>query len=398
MHNKYVGMGLDGQVVTIIGSTKFKDRFLEAAKNLELLGCTVTHTHLFSHADGYELCDTEMERAVKNGHNRILDADIVLVVGDYYGESTREEIQYAKNRSKPIVYEPVTLAVHDGVFHADDVLCAALLKLNYQKEGKERSVDIVRTRDDDLLNSADYVCDVGGVTDFNNRRFDHHEADGDRETYPNGIKMAACGKLASYLYAQDQKYLEYLRTSVLYAVEAQDNGQDISEFGKFANPLSWVSLFNINWDENPATAYHNFLHAVDTAALILKQIEKRYYSNNRATSFLSEYLNRYNNDHILIMDRFVPWKDQICNYNKTADCKIYLVIFPNMTRGYNVQVVPESADTFTSYVSMPTEWRGKKDQELSEASGIKRGIFSSNFLSIWETEESAIQAANKILG
>ena len=130
MHNKYVGMGLDGQVVTIIGSTKFKDRFLEAAKNLELLGCTVTHTHLFSHADGYELCDTEMERAVKNGHNRILDADIVLVVGDYYGESTREEIQYAKNRSKPIVYEPVTLAVHDGVFHADDVLCAALLKLN----------------------------------------------------------------------------------------------------------------------------------------------------------------------------------------------------------------------------------------------------------------------------
>jgi uncharacterized UPF0160 family protein len=68
-----------------------------------------------------------------------------------------------------------------------------------------------------------------------------------------------------------------------------------------------------------------------------------------------------------------------------------------MTRVYNVQVVPESADTFASYVSMPTEWRVKKDKELSEASGIERGIFSSNFLSIWETEEAAIQAANKIL-
>ena len=55
-------------VITLCGSTRFKDQFLEAQKRLTLAG------------------------------------NIVINVGGYIGQSTRSEIEYAKSQGKTIDY------------------------------------------------------------------------------------------------------------------------------------------------------------------------------------------------------------------------------------------------------------------------------------------------------
>lgn len=102
-------------IVAIIGSTRFKQVFLEHAMQLELNGDIVLMTHTFSHADGYECTDSEVCKLVKNGHIRIDMCDEVHVIVDPYkfdkdkksfklGKSTEEEVRYAITKNKPIKY------------------------------------------------------------------------------------------------------------------------------------------------------------------------------------------------------------------------------------------------------------------------------------------------------
>jgi len=63
------------------------------------------------------------------------------------------------------------IVTHNGIFHADEVTAVALLKLDERFE----NISIVRTRDADVIASADIAVDVGGVYDVNKGRFDHHQ-------------------------------------------------------------------------------------------------------------------------------------------------------------------------------------------------------------------------------
>lgn len=63
------------------------------------------------------------------------------------------------------------IATHSGVFHCDEVVATTLLL--YTKEF-ENSL-IVRTRNDDIMNACDIVCDVGSIFDPAKKRFDHHQ-------------------------------------------------------------------------------------------------------------------------------------------------------------------------------------------------------------------------------
>jgi len=42
-------------IITLCGSTRFKDEYIEVAKNLALDGHAVLSVNLFDHADGIEL-------------------------------------------------------------------------------------------------------------------------------------------------------------------------------------------------------------------------------------------------------------------------------------------------------------------------------------------------------
>lgn len=95
------------KVVTLCGSTRFKDAFFEAQKRLTLEGCIVISVGLFGHSGDDEVWREGMKEMVNDMHRRKIDmADAIFVVnvGGYVGESTRGEIEYALRNGKEVLY------------------------------------------------------------------------------------------------------------------------------------------------------------------------------------------------------------------------------------------------------------------------------------------------------
>ena len=106
------------KVITLCGSTRFKDEFMEAQKRLTLEENIVISVGLFGHSGDDEVWEnmdegtlTKTKEMLDDMHKRKIDmADEIFVinVGGYIGSSTRSEIEYAKASGKPVRYlEPV---------------------------------------------------------------------------------------------------------------------------------------------------------------------------------------------------------------------------------------------------------------------------------------------------
>lgn len=99
------------KVITLCGSTKFKDEYLKAQKDLTLRGNIVISVGLFGHSGDDEVWTEGTKEMLDNMHKRKIDmADEIFVinVGGYIGESTKSEIEYAIRNGKTVNYlEPV---------------------------------------------------------------------------------------------------------------------------------------------------------------------------------------------------------------------------------------------------------------------------------------------------
>ena len=95
------------KVVTLCGSTRFKDEFIEAQKRLTLAGNIVISVGLFGHSGDDEVWAEGTKEMLDDMHKRKIDmADEIYVinVGDYIGSSTKSEIEYAKKTGKTVKY------------------------------------------------------------------------------------------------------------------------------------------------------------------------------------------------------------------------------------------------------------------------------------------------------
>ena len=102
------------KIITLCGSTKFKDEFIKAQKDLTLKGNIVISVGLFGHSGDDEVWEnmdegtlTKTKEMLDDMHKRKIDlADEIFVinVGGYIGESTKLEIEYAKSTGKKVNY------------------------------------------------------------------------------------------------------------------------------------------------------------------------------------------------------------------------------------------------------------------------------------------------------
>ena len=95
------------KVITLCGSTRFKDKFMEIQKQLTLQGNIVISVGLFGHAGDEEVYSEGVKEMLDDMHKRKIDmADEIFVinVNKYIGKSTRSEIEYAKMKGKGIRY------------------------------------------------------------------------------------------------------------------------------------------------------------------------------------------------------------------------------------------------------------------------------------------------------
>lgn len=94
-------------IVTLCGSTKFKDEFLKTQKELTLKGYIVISVGLFGHSGDNEVFSDGVKEMLDDMHKAkidLADAIFVINVDGYIGESTKNEIEYAKKHNKEIFY------------------------------------------------------------------------------------------------------------------------------------------------------------------------------------------------------------------------------------------------------------------------------------------------------
>lgn len=102
------------KVITLCGSTRFKDAFIREQKRLTLEGNIVISVGLFSHSGDEEVWKNMGEDSIAKTkmmlddmHKRKIDmADEIFVINEngYIGDSTKSEIAYARETGKTIMY------------------------------------------------------------------------------------------------------------------------------------------------------------------------------------------------------------------------------------------------------------------------------------------------------
>ena len=95
------------RIITLCGSTRFKEEYIAAEKRLTLEKNIVISVGLFGHSGDTEVYEGGNKEMLDDMHLRKIDlADEIFVInpGGYIGESTRNEIKYAHSTSKGVRY------------------------------------------------------------------------------------------------------------------------------------------------------------------------------------------------------------------------------------------------------------------------------------------------------
>lgn len=106
MNNNIIKTPCAYNVITLCGSTKFKDEFIEANKKLTLAGNVVISVGVFGHSDN-EPITLEQKIMLDMMHKQKIDMSNEIHVinkNGYVGDSTKSEINYAHKHNKKVTY------------------------------------------------------------------------------------------------------------------------------------------------------------------------------------------------------------------------------------------------------------------------------------------------------
>lgn len=287
----------------------------------------------------------------------------------------------------------IQLVTHNGVFHADDVFAVAAFSLL-----QPGNMDIVRTRDQKLINLADIVIDVGGTYNPATNRFDHHQIGGAGEEY--GIKLSSFGLLWEKFGKEivslfcKQQYVDYVTARItnklVRSIDAIDNGQ-LPPVGTM-DVSSLISLFNPNWNSD-SDFDHKFEHAVEFAThILLNTIE----SEAAKAEALEEVIlaAEASDSELVILDKFIPFIEHYLTLQNNNHHQFFC--FPSETGDWRLQAIPvSSAEPFSKRKPLPAAWAGKRDKELATLTGCNDAIFCHNGLFICgaKSKESILKMA-----
>jgi len=285
------------------------------------------------------------------------------------------------------------IAVHDGVFHADDVFAVAILKII------NTEIEIIRSRDDDVLATADMRLDVGGKYNPASGDYDHHLVEGAGER-KNGIPYASCGLIWKHFgmqIAKTKAQFDYLDKRLIQSIDAIDCGYSIGDEDLVISHYSisdTIDVFNPVWFKIEEGHDKAFSEAVAFAErLILLELD-RAIGFDKARAIITEAVESSTNPHLLVLDLYCPWQIIINEYPD-----ILYVVFPSTTGDWRVRAVPRQMGGFASRKQLPAKWAGAKKDELAAITGVSDALFChpARFIAGAKSKEGALMLAEKAL-
>jgi len=161
-----------------------------------------------------------------------------------------------------------SVGTHNGSFHADEVTACALLVV-FGLADKDK---IVRSRDLNLLDTCEYVCDVGGIYDPSIKRFDHHQSE-----YTGDLSSA--GMILLYLKEEgiiDSATYDFFNRSLIFGVDAHDNGRVTPEFGTTTFSQVVTNFVPAVYDAPEQVQTTAFFEALDFVIGHLRRLLERF--------------------------------------------------------------------------------------------------------------------------
>ena len=336
---------------------------------------------------------------------------------------TTENLEKFEEYKKSHLGIPI-IAVHSGVFHADEVLASLLIKFhpNYPKSC------IIRSRNQEILNKCDIVCDVGGIINPKTFRFDHHMSDfkevfDEKNEKFKEIKLSSAGLVFKYLgkeilenilkknnlYENNIKHIDeminLIYSSFILIIDANDNGINaypsnvIPKFVDCTNFSNRIGRLNPEWYLTDVDVNLRFKQAWDIAEEELNYHIMKYAKGYfLAYDIVEDSVKKFLDKEYFILDKFVPWKKILYDIEKKLNIegKFLFVVSQRDSQSddkFSVTTIPKNEGSFEFRKGLPKKWRGLRSEELENVSGIKDMVFvhSSGFIGFMKNMDAAMK-------
>lgn len=286
------------------------------------------------------------------------------------------------------------LITHNDRFHADDVCVMATLRILFG----EQIIEVIRTRDETLIQSADIVFDVGNIYDPELNRFDHHQAEGAGQR-ENKIPYASFGLVWKKFGAKicgSQEVADMIDKKIVQVIDASDNGYSLYEYTS-PDIKEYVidticGAFGATWKEED-NYDEAFFEIVDIVEKILRREIKIAQDKHEVVPLIEKVYTQTQDKRIIVLEEYYPWSDVLSKYEE-----VLFVISPSKDKTqWRVNALQQKR--FVNKKDFPLVWAGLRDTEFERVSGVTGALFCHRklFLVVAQTRESAILLAQKAL-
>ncbi len=292
----------------------------------------------------------------------------------------------------------ITIVTHNGSFHADDAFAVATLKLLLEEEN---DITVIRTRDKEIIDGADYVVDVGEIYDQSKKRFDHHQFGG-AGVRDNGIPYASFGlvwKEYGKALCGSLELADQIDQRLVQPVDAMDNGITFMKSereGLYIYDIQNITMiYRATWKEEEEVLEENFIYLTSVFKKLLEREIKVLKDIKESEEAVNKIIAQNNNQTLLILDK--PY-----SYEAVTSMHDYilLVVYPKRQDGtWSVKTVRTDTRSFVDRIQLPEEWAGKRDEDLQKITGVQDAIFchTQRFIAVAGSKEGAIKLAELAL-
>jgi uncharacterized UPF0160 family protein len=286
----------------------------------------------------------------------------------------------------------IRIVTHNGAFHADEIFAVAVLKLFLV----DTELEIIRTRDIDLINNADYVLDVGSIYDESKNRFDHHQ-EGGAGKRENGIPYASFGlvwKKFGEKVSGDIRIAKKIDQALIQPIDAIDNGL------QYVNPIFpeiypydiglYLDAFMPSWKEGMTNIDDIFFEMLSRATELLRREISKRSDKLEAESIVIKIYENSLDKRLIILDKAYPSREFLSRFPEPL-----YIVFPEANGNWNLKTVRSNINSFVNRKDLPRKWSGKRDKEFEMVSGVPDVIFCHKecWFAVAKTKEAIIKLA-----
>jgi uncharacterized UPF0160 family protein len=262
----------------------------------------------------------------------------------------------------------------------------------------------VRSRDPDVVASADVRVDIGLRDDPATGDFDHHQRGGAGKR-ANGIPYASFGLVwkrhGATLCGGDEVAAADVDARLVQGVDAIDTGftltRPVIDGVRPADVSDLVDRFNPAWDEDASDAdrLQRFEAAVALATGVLERQIEAALAGARARGLVAGAIAASADPRVVELDRSMPWQQAVV----TGAPDALFVVYPKKDDDWRLHAVPQRLGDFANRRDLPAAWAGLQADELTAVTGVDDALFchTARFLAVARSRDGIRELARQAL-